>query len=263
MRRGEPEQLARGWRSWRNAGLAIAVIGFAVFLTSCTTSPSTTQRDAPEHQGVASTSTTTSSVPAVVTPCQRVAGPGSAPAASASAIEPLLLTPGDVPAGYDTTGPQVTPPSGPEFYGAITPPVPVAHVEFSINSNPGPGGVPQSQDAITEAVAQVSSAQAAAALLQKVNAAAMACGAGGNLVALPGSVPNLFASETSGGTSSQTIATAQVVTVKGDYVMETDWFNSNLANASSAMLPAPAPLPTPEVIGSVVDAALGRIPSTQ
>ena len=255
--------MARGWSCRRNAGLSIAVIGFGVFLTSCTSSPSTTQRAATAHRGVFSTSTTAGSVPATVTACQGVAGPGPAPAASASAIEPFLLTPGDVPSGYETTGPQVTAPSGPAFYGAVTPPVPVAFVEFSKDSNPGPGGVAQSQDSITEAVAHASSAQAAADLLQKVNAAAKACGAGGNLVPLSGSVSNLFASETNSATSSQTMATAEVMAVKGNYVIETDWFNSNLANASSVVLPAPAPLPSPEVVASVVDVALGRIPSSQ
>ena len=263
MRPGEPQQLPRvRGRSWWNGVLTIAVIGFGAFLTGCTTNPSTVQRDASEHQAAVSSSTTTSSVPAVVTPCQGAAGPGPAPAASASAIEPLLLTAADVPPGYETTGPQVTPPSGPEFYGAIPPLVPVAYVAFSMNSNPGPAGVAQSQDGITEAVARASSPLAAAALVEKVNAVAKACGAGGNSVALPGSVPNLFALVTNGGTSSQSIATAEVFVVKGDYLNETRWFNTNLANASLPALPSPAPIPTPEVIGSVVDAALGRIPGS-
>ena len=264
MRREEPQQLARArGRSWWNGVLTIAVIGFGALFTGCTTNPSTDQRDASDHQAVASSSTTTSSVPAVVTtPCHGVAGPGPAPAASAAAIEPLLLTAADVPSGYETTGPQVTPPSGPEFYAAIPPSVPVAYVAFSMNSNPGPGGIQQSQDGIIEAVARASSPQAATGLLQTVEAAAKACGAGGNAVALPGSVPNLFALETNGGTSSQSIATAEVFAVRGDYVNETRWFNTNLAEASSVVLPAPPPMPTPDVIGSVVDAALGRIPGS-
>jgi hypothetical protein len=140
--------------------------------------------------------------------------------------------------------------------------VPVAYVAFSMNSNPGPEGFPQSQDGIIEAVARASSPTAAAGLIETIEAAAKACGAGGNSVALPGSVPNLFASETNGRTRSQSIAAAEVFAVKGDYVNETRWFNTNLADASSVVLPAPPPMPTPDVIGSVVDAALSRIPGS-
>jgi hypothetical protein len=179
-------------------------------------------------------------------------------------MEPLLLTAADVPAGYVTRGPQLSPPSGtPEFFDALPSDVPVAYVMFSMNAGQDLGGVAPSQDGITEAIAKAASPGAAIALLQKVEAAVSACGGSGVSIVVPGSVPNLVASEQTGGTASQSIATAEVFAVMGNYIVEARWFNSNLANPTDQTSPAAAATPTAQAIGAVIDSALRRIPMSQ
>jgi hypothetical protein len=138
----------------------------------------------------------------------------------------------------------------------------VAYIAYALNSNPGgPGGIDQTQDGIVEALAKTASARSAVAFLEKVEATGRACGATGTSLPLPGSVPNLMATESGGGSSAQNILSAIVFAVKGPYVVEVRWFNTTLANPSSAApTPAAPPLPPATVIGSVVDAALARIP---
>lgn len=179
-------------------------------------------------------------------------------------MEPLLLTTTEMPVGYVTKGPQLTPPSGtPEFFGALPPDVPVVYETFSMDSNQGPADIALTQDSITEAVAKATSSDAAIALLQKVDAAATACGGNGTSIAVPGSVSNLVASQQDGATASQSFATAEVFAVTGSYILETRWFNTNMANPTAPMPPAAAVAPTAQTIGTVVDAALRRIPTSQ
>ena len=75
---------------------------------------------------------------------------------------------------------------------------------------------------------------------------------------LPGSVPNLSAATESGPANrSQYISSAIVFATKGPYLLEVRWFNSSLIQVATTDAP---PLPTPAVMGSVVDAALARLP---
>lgn len=204
--------------------------------------------------------TTASTTTTASAPCISV-GPGPIDR-SASSLMPFLLEVGDVPVGYVTRGPQTSPPSGPEFYGSVTRGTPVAYIAFAMNSNPGgPGGIDQTQDGIVEALAETTSARSAVTFRDQVEASGAACGATGTTVALAGSVPNLTATESGGGSRAQNILSAIVFVVKGRYVLEVRWFNTTLTDPSSAApTPAAPPLPPPTVIGAVVDAALARIP---
>ena len=166
----------------------------------------------------------------------------------------------DVPAGYVTEGPQSTP-GGPEFFAAVPAALPLAYIMFSMNSDPGSGGTDLAQDGIIEAVTKASTTQAAVLLLQKIEAAAATCGGGASTsVAIPDAVPNLTATESTGTTSSQSVGSAEVFSQKGDYVMEVRWFNTDLANPTSPSLPSAPTLPAPQVVASVVDAGLSRLP---
>jgi hypothetical protein len=126
-----------------------------------------------------------------------------------------------------------------------------------MGSDPGP------TSDIIEAVAETPSAEAATSLLDHVNAVATACSPdAGMTVDLPGVVPNLTATTTTGGTSNEYISTAEVFTTKGRYLVEVRWFNSQYIPENSAaetQTPGPQPLPTPTVMGSVADAALTHI----
>jgi hypothetical protein len=170
----------------------------------------------------------------------------------------LLLDVHDVPPGYATNGPQASV-SGPEFDGAVSTTVPTSYITFTMGSDPGP------TSDIIEAVAETPSAQAATRLLDHVNAVATACSPdAGMTVALPGVVPNLTATTTTGGTSNEYISTAEVFTTKDRYLVEVRWFNSQYIPenpATETQTPGPQPLPIPTVMGSVVDAALTHIPA--
>jgi hypothetical protein len=132
-----------------------------------------------------------------------------------------------------------------EFYGALTDTVPVAYVAYSMDSDP-------------EALAKATSPAATVALLSQTKMLVQRCGGGGTAVMLPGSVPNLSAATESGPANrSQYISSAIVFATKGPYLLEVRWFNSSLIQVSTTDAP---PLPTPAVMGSVVDAALARLP---
>jgi hypothetical protein len=162
--------------------------------------------------------------------------------------------------GYVTEGPQTTP-EGPEFFAAVPAALPLAYVMFSMNSDPGPSGTDLTQEGIIEAVTKASTTQSAGLLLQKIEAAAAACGGGaGTSVAIPDAIPHLRAIESTSTTSTQSVASAEVLSQKGDYVIEVRWFNTDLANPTSPSLPSAPTLPTPQVVASIVDAALSRLP---
>ena len=149
----------------------------AVMAASCASPGAGMSHRAAKHSTTTTSDTSAENGFAVKTPCPGFAGPGPVP--PSPQIEPLLLTSSDVPAGYETHGPQLTPPSGtPEFFDTVPANDPTAYVAFSLNSNPGPGGVPQSQDGIIEAVGKATSPEDASSLLQQVYASATIGGAG-------------------------------------------------------------------------------------
>jgi hypothetical protein len=101
--------------SWRIPAFIMALVG--VLACGCATNPTRTQHDTARGQTATRSSTTTSvrtttSSSTAATVCQGVAGPGANPVQGSSAMESLLLTTADVPAGYVTTGPQLSAPSG-------------------------------------------------------------------------------------------------------------------------------------------------------
>jgi hypothetical protein len=185
-------------------------------------------------------------------------GGSPAPLPGSARLDRLLLDVHDVPAGYATNGPQASV-SGPEFDGAVSTTLPTSYITFSMGSDPGP------TSGIIEAVAEAPSVRAATSLLDHVHAVATACDLGaGMTVALPGVVPHLTATTTIGGTSNEYISTADVFTSKGRYLVEVRWFNSQYIPenpVTERQAPGPQPLPTPTVMGSVVDAALTHIPA--
>lgn len=202
------------------------------------------------------TSQTTTLAPTTTSACES-SGTYPGPFPTVAQLAPLLLTVNDVPFGYTTTGPHSS--TFPEFDGAVSTAVPTAYITFSMGEDPGP------TFDIIEAVAEATSPHAATSLLNHVNAVATECGFGaGTRVALPGVVPNLTATTTTGGTSNEYISTAEVFTTKDRYLVEVRWFNSQYIPenpATETQTPGPQPLPTPTVMGSVVDAALAHIPA--
>ncbi len=160
-----------------------------------------------------------------------------------------------MPSGYTTAGPTTAFNGSPEFYAALPAAVPVAYISFTMGS--GPAGP---YDTIAEALAQGSSAQAATNLLKKVNDVASQCGFTGTSIDLPGSVPGLIAfTNPDGGQRGELISSAIVFTTKSSYVLEVRWFNSLDIYNTGVTGPQPA-LPTPAIMGSIVDAALAHIP---
>jgi hypothetical protein len=174
----------------------------------------------------------------------------------ASQLDPLLLTLADVPSGYTTTGPETVNSSPPEFDGVVPKSVPIAYITFAMGSaRTGPSS------GINEALDQTTSPQAAASVLSQVNSVDAECGNGGETtVDLPGQVPNLVATIANAGSSIQSLLIATVYTSKGPFVLEVNWFSQELISGSEPNPPLP-PLPTPAVMGAVMDAALARIPA--
>jgi hypothetical protein len=246
-------------RSLDIAILPLVAVGFGLAICACGNSAAPHQATAAPSRQTSRSSPVTNSLPPSSTPCGSI-GPTTAPASS-SRLAPLLMTSSDVPLGYVTEG-QPTLSATSEFFAAVPESLPQVSDSFSMNSDPGPGGVDLTQMAIVEALTKTSSAQSAILLLQKVEAAQTACGGGtGTSIALPGDVPNLIATESIGSTSSQSIATAVVLVQRGPYVVEVRWFNSNLADPTLARLPSSARLPSPQAMESVVNAALGHLPT--
>jgi hypothetical protein len=249
-------------RTWRAvsvvAAVATATVGAGCGSQRPTAGPQAAVRSTTSRPTTGSTSAgTTTTAPAASSSSCGEFGGSPAPLPGAARLASLLLDVHDVPAGYATTGPQVSV-SSPEFDGALSATVPMSYITFTMGRDPGP------TSDIVEAVAEASSAPAATSLLDHVKAVATACGmVPATTVALPGVVPHLTATTTIGGTSNEYISTAEVVTTKGRDLVEVRWFNSQYVpenTATETQTPGPQPLPTPTVMGSVVEAALTHIP---
>ncbi len=174
----------------------------------------------------------------------------------ATQLDPLLLTLNDVPNGYTTTGPETVNSSPPEFLGVVPMSVPIAYITFTMgNATTGPSS------GIVEALDQTMSPQRAAGLLNKINSLVSECDDGaGTTVDLPGPVPNLVATEFNSGSSIEALLLATVFTSKGPFLLEVRWFSQELISGSEPN-PSLPPLPTPAVMGAVMDAALAHIPA--
>jgi hypothetical protein len=174
----------------------------------------------------------------------------------ASQLDPLLLTSRDVPRGYTTTGPETVNSSPPEFDGVVPKSVPIAYITFTMgNASAGPSS------GIVEALDQTTSPPTAESLLSQVNSVDSECGNGAETtVDLPGPVPNLVATIANAGSSIQALSMATVFTSRGPFLLEVRWFSQELISGTRPN-PALPPLPTPAVMGSLVDAALAHIPA--
>jgi hypothetical protein len=168
-------------------------------------------------------------------------------------LDPYLLTLEDVPNGYTTPGPETVNSSPPEFAGVVPMSVPIAYITFTMGDAPaGPSSV------IVEALDRTMSPQQAESLLSRINSVDTECGdEGEQTVDLPGPVPNLVATIGNGGSSIQDLLAATVCATKGPFLLEVSWFNGVI---TALVKGVPPPLPTPAVMGSVVDAALAHIP---
>lgn len=201
MEGGNGQSMRRVQRIRRSLDIAIlpvVAVGAGLVISACGNKP-------PSHRTATAPSTRTSrpsavtnSIPLPSTPCGDV-GSITTPAPS-SRLAALLMTSSDVPVGYVAEG-QPTPSATSEFFAAVPESLPQVSDSFSMNSDPGPGGVNLTQQVIVEALTKTTSAQSAFLLLQKVEAAQTACGGGTDTsIALPGDVPNLTPTESIGGT---------------------------------------------------------------
>jgi hypothetical protein len=132
--------------------------------------------------------------------------------------------------------------------------VPIAYITFTMGDTAtGPSS------GIVEALDQTTSPQQAATLLNQVNTVVAECGNGaGKTVDLPGPIPNLVATVFNAGSSIEALLGATVFTSKGPFLLEVRWFSQVSTSVPNAVVP---PLPTPAVMGSVMDAALAHIPA--
>lgn len=239
--------------------VGVAVLSLVAAVVGATTDRGSRPARNPAASSAGSSTTSTSTPIAVSSNCYGVAVAAPSPPPSSSALKRSLLTKSDVPSGYETSGPQVKAPL-PEFYDALPESAPVAHILFLLSASPGTGGTPPlTQDSISEELSKAASPRIASGLLRQVKAAAQACGAVENPVAIPASVPNVSASEVSGAVSNMATASAEVILQEGDYLVRIRLTNSNYANPSSDTFPAQPSLPTPGEIASIVDAALAHL----
>jgi hypothetical protein len=168
------------------------------------------------------------------------------------ALDPLLLTAADIPAGYTTSGPARTT-TNLLFGDELPASVPVAAITFSVSSGP-------TTRSIGESLAREMSAPAASDEAQQREDVNAQCGYGGTTtVALPGPIPHLVAITLLGGQRGEDISSAEVYAARGPYLLEVSWDNV-LDTYNTGVTGSQPALPSPAVMGSVVDAALVRIP---
>jgi hypothetical protein len=242
--------------------VGVAVLTLVAAVVGATTGRGSRPPMNPAASTAGSPTTRTSTPTAVSSNCYGVAVAAPSPPPSSSTLKRSLLTKSDVPSGYETSGPQVKAPL-PEFYDALPESAPVAHIAFVLSANPGPGGMPPlTRDSISEELSKAASPRIASGLLRQVKAAAQACGAVENPVAIPASVPNVSASEVSGAVSNMATASAEVILKEGVYLVRIRITNSNYADPSSDTPPAQPSLPTSGEIASVVDSALAHLPTS-
>jgi hypothetical protein len=168
---------------------------------------------------------------------------------------PFLLTYGEVPTGYTTTGPQVT--TTTDFVASVPSTVPVSYITFEL-------GVPSTAEnptsapnySITETIGMVDSTHMAALLTERIVSAAEQpqCLGTGLSVPLSGSVANLMAIEASGSSRAGSNAYATVVLSKGPYIVHLTW-----TSQSSSTSGAPA-LPSTAEMESLIAVALSHVP---
>ncbi len=227
--------------------------------------PASTAPTSPAPTSPAPTSTTstpissTAPVTAVPVAC---GGGNETDEPASSSLDRLLLTVSDLPHGYISSGPDGAT-SSLVFGGELPRSVPVAAITYGEDSDVASG---VATERIDESLAQDTSAPAASDLAVQLQGVTAGCVSGSTTVHLPGTVPNLIATTslrsqvptTLAGSQSEDISSAVVYASKGPYLVEVSWDNT-LDIFRSGPAPQPA-LPTPSVMGSVVDAALAHLP---
>jgi hypothetical protein len=181
---------------------------------------------------------------------------------ASAALDPLLLTTTGIPRGYVSSGVN-TATSSLVFGGELPRSVPVAALSYGEDVQVTGGLVMEDLD---EALAEDTSGSAASALAEQLQTATAGCSPDSGTVHLPGAVPGLVATTLMRSDVPTTIvtneivgaSTAEVYASKGPYLVEVSWANS--LSPEGAGTAAPPPLPTPAMMATVVDAALGRLP---
>lgn len=236
--------------------LACAVSALAIVASSCTQgniAQSSRTPKAPVSSTSEPPSSTTTTTPFAMEPCGGIIS--NTVLDPTVNLEPFLLTPGEVPTGYTTRGPQVT--TGTRFVASVPSSVPVLYITFELgvpSTVANPTSAPNYS--ISEAIGGVDSAPLAAQLATRIVSAAEQpqCLGSGRSVVVPGPMPNLTALEGSGSSSAGSIADATVVVAKGPYVINLAW-TSQSSSASGA-----PPLPNSTEIAYLLGVALSHIP---
>src|ERR1039458_4426912 len=223
-------------------GLAGAMGALVIVASSCTQAQhsqetGTTKATVSSTSEVSSSTTTTA--PFAMEPCggiitNKVVDP-------TVGLQQFLLTPGEVPTGYTTKGPQVT--TGTNFVASVPSTVPVSYITFELGV-PSTAASPTSAPnySISEAIGRVDSAQLAAQLAARIVSAEEQpqCLGSGRSVLLSGPVANLTAIEGSGSSRAGSNAQATVVSAKGPYIINLAWTSQSSSTSGAPSLPSTA-----------------------
>jgi hypothetical protein len=176
--------------------------------------------------------------------------------------EDLLMPLSDIPPGFTSPGPKMTVASLGVFYASVPSTAPVVYVAFTSGSG-GVQGSGGNVESIDETIGDVGSASVAAEMVTRIQQAAVhqQCLPCGQIMDLPGPIPNLKSIVGCGGSRAGAIADATVLAAKGPYVINVMWGNQSYASDSSPPSPT-LPLPSLPKLASLVDAALARIPAS-
>jgi hypothetical protein len=170
-------------------------------------------------------------------------------------LRPFLLTAGQLPSGYVTTGAQVT--TGTDFVASVPSTVPVSYITFQLGTTPTAGNPRSPPDySISEAIGEVTSSPLATQLAARIVQASEEpqCLGSGRSVPLMEPTTNLTAIENTGSTSAGAIARSTVVLSDGPYVINLAW-----TGQSSTPSEAPA-LPSGAEMESLIATALSHLP---
>jgi hypothetical protein len=176
-------------------------------------------------------------------------------------LAPLLFTLADLPADYGSIPSSIAGTLA-EFNAAVPSNLPYNFVEYyypwSPNSADGPTYFGLE---VSEALGEAPSAQTAQTMADNLNSVNNRCHPGTQLD-LPGTEPNVVASESSGATYSSVIAYA----IKGPYVVQLTWANApppptgNTSPPGAPTVPY-SQLPTAAEMASIVNATLAHLPA--
>jgi len=234
-----------------------AVVILSGLLAACST-----QAAAPPTTKAAKSAPTTTSSPTTTTlaPCGPF-DPGPPFPPDSAQLAPLLLTLADLPADYGSVPSSIAGTLA-EFNAAVPSSLPYNFVQYYYPWSPNIADGPSYFGLeVSEMLGEAPSAQTAQAMADNLNSVNNRCHPGTPLD-LPGTEPNVIASESLGATYSSVIAYA----TKGPYVVQLTWANAPPPPTGNSSPPgAPtvpySQLPTAAEMASVTDAALAQLPA--